>query len=237
MGTELPPPSGDEPRLAQDLFVASRRAWAPANRAGPERWLAELLALFDDREHWRESPAAALHWDAAVASDMKLIPARELPEPHRTLLVHEHHMTVALEAHYGRPVQLEKLAVRQVGDDYARKLLLRAGTDGPVVMAGIMRFLLQHCAEGVRQEILEARKPLGRILIEHDVMREIRAAAFLKVGLQNDLGELFGVIETSAAGAEETKSHTFGRLAVMLCNGEPAIELLEIVAPQSGDRR
>ena len=39
----------------------------------------------------------------------------DLPEPANTLLVHHHHMTVTLEAHYGGPVVLLALARRLEG--------------------------------------------------------------------------------------------------------------------------
>jgi hypothetical protein len=194
-------------------------------RISAQRWLEELLSLFPPEP----DSAPGTDWESSTAARLELIAGSEVPEPYATLLVHDHHMTAALEEHYGQNLSLELLAVRQRGEDYARKLLLRAGAGGPVALAGIMRFLLQHCGETVRREIVEGRRPLGRILVEYDVMRHVQSVAFLKVGLEGELGRLFG---ESASDATATRSgYTYGRLAVLFCNEEPAVELLEIVAP------
>lgn len=172
-------------------------------------WLEGLLDLFPE--------------DLEMFAGRAFVPDREVPEPYRSLLVHRHHMTVTLEEHHGRPVALEPRRVRREGTDYSRSLLLRSGPGGPVVMAGIMRISLQYCSNRVAAAILEERTPLGRILIENRVMRRIQAEAFLRFELDRGLRSLFG-----APGATD---HTYGRLAGILCNRLPAIELLEVVRP------
>ena len=52
--------------------------------AGPD--LAALLALFPPAHYLRHAEP---------------VPADKVPEPYRQLLVHEHHMTVTVEAHHG----------------------------------------------------------------------------------------------------------------------------------------
>ena len=134
-------------------------------------------------------------------------------------------MTVTLEKRHGQPVSLEVLDVRHLPEknDYARKLVLHAGDDGPVVMVGVMRLWLDHTSEAVRRDVTEARTPLGRILIEHGVLRRVEALAYLKVSLGGVFGELFN--------SPGTADFTYGRIAVIFVDEEPAIELLEIVSP------
>ncbi len=175
-------------------------------------WLADVLGLFPD---------ANLTMD-----QMHLVRPGCVPEPYKTLLVHEHHMTVTLERHHGSPVALETLLVRHDGDDYARKLLLRAGPGGPIVMAGIMRIWLRHVSDDVRSAIVGQREPLGRILIAHDVLRRIETVAFLRVHLGSTIGRVFGYAPEDVRGGS-----TYGRIAVLFCDGEPAVELFEVVAP------
>jgi hypothetical protein len=186
-------------------------------RRPPEEWLEELLELFPE-----DRPLFAGLEPAAPAA---------IPEPYRSLLVHDEHMTVTLEEFHATDLLLDVLAVRSSGSDYSRKLRLRAARSGRVVLAGILRFDFRHAEPEVRRKILEARIPLGRILIEHDVHRRVQSIAFFKIGLEHGLGALF---ETAPArrGAGGGALSTYGRLAMIFCNGEPAVELLEIVAPE-----
>ena len=74
----------------------------------------------------------------------------------------------------------------------------------------------------VRAEIESQQTPLGRILIQHDVLRKIHLMSLWQVQPGPDLCQILGL------AAPQT---TYGRAAVIDCNGEPAIELLEIVTP------
>ena len=175
--------------------------------AGP--WLTSVLGQFPD--------------DRIEAGQVEVLEGAALTGAYSGLLDHTHHMTVTLEERYGAPVHLEVLEVDHSGDSYSRKLILRAGEGGPVVLAGIMRFRLECVDQEVREEILEARTPLGRILIEHQVLRKIETIAFLRFPLRNSFGKLL-----DATGKEP---FTYGRLAIIFCDGEPAVELLELIPP------
>lgn len=185
--------------------------------------LEQLLALFPDSEWF--PPGIAI------------VPLEEVPEPHRSLLAHPHHMTVALEERHGAPVQLEVLDRRCDVDGYARKLCLHIDSPGRLgeaaslgdsrryVLHGIMRFHLEVCDEAVRDAVLDENVPLGRILIDRGVMRRLDPKAFCRVPMSAQLRSLYGAPEAR---------ETYGRIAVIVCDGYPAIELLEIIAP--GDR-
>jgi hypothetical protein len=181
----------------------------------PKSWLRELLDLFPD---------AGLSID-----DFEVIEAAEIPAPYRRLLDHHEHMTVSLEAHHRRPVRLHRLAARRDGSRYARRLFLTAGEDGPRVLSGIMRIDLNAISEPVRRAILEAGAPLGRILIENEVLRRVQSEAYLRVRLRRGPSSLFP--------GREDAGVAYGRLALIFCDERPAVELLEIVAPDSNDSR
>jgi chorismate-pyruvate lyase len=144
----------------------------------------------------------------------------DVPEPYHRLLVHNHHMTVTLEQHHGGPVALHVLAQRIAGDSYARRLTLSVGPDRRVVMFGIMRIDLTCVGDAVRREILSGATPLGRILIEHNVLRRVQFHQCLRFTGDGELGRLVPL-------------PTYGRLATISCDGRPAIELLEIVAGET----
>ncbi len=155
-------------------------------------------------------------------SEFEMVPADEVPPPYRGLLVHEHHMTVTVEGFYKDLVDVKILDRRQDEDVYARKILLSLQKSGRIVQFGIMRIHLHYCSDAVRDEILAGRTPLGRILIQHDVLRRIEPTAFLRVLPGPAMMKWFGLATARPA---------YGRLAIIHCNDQPAVELLEIVAP------
>lgn len=149
-----------------------------------------------------------------------------MPQPYRRLLVHSEHMTVTVETHHGSRVNLRVLDERTNHDWYARKILLtRADTDC-VVQFGIMRIDFHHCTPQVRESILKKQTPLGRILIDFDVLRRISPETYLRVV---PAGELLADFQL------QVSTPTYGRLATIYCEGEPAVELLEVVAPEPDD--
>src|SRR5262245_5083814 len=159
-----------------------------------------------------------------VPAQFEFVSADDVPEPYHRLLVHEHHMTVTVEAHHGDRVDVRVLARRLDGDTYARKILLTLQGSGRVVQFGIVRIHLRYCSQAVREEILAAKTPLGRILIEHDVLRRIEPTAYLRIIPGEAMMGWFNL---------DRPLPTFGRLAYIHCDGKPAIELLEIVTPES----
>ena len=146
----------------------------------------------------------------------------EMPEPYRSLLVHTHHMTVTVERHYGGPVNVTVLDTVRDGDEYLRQILLELRDGGKVVQHGIVQIALDLLSPPVRDKIVEGKTPLGRVLIEHDVLRHIQPAGYLKVEPGDDLCRWFGL---------ESPTTTYGRLGVIFTDGRPAIEVLEILAP------
>jgi chorismate-pyruvate lyase len=155
------------------------------------------------------------------------VPADEVPPPYHDLLVHEHHMTVTVEAHHGGLVDVRILARHHGKDTYARQILLVLQGTNQVVQFGIMRIHLRHCSPEVRAEILAGRTPLGRILIQHDVLRRIEPKAYLRIIPGPAMTKWFGL---------DRPVPTYGRLALIHCNEQPAVELLEIVAPESPEQ-
>jgi hypothetical protein len=179
----------------------------PMNKnAAPD--LATMLALFPPHDYLRG-------WEFVAAA--------RVPRPYQQLLVHEHHMTVTVEAHHGGLVDVEVLDKRMERNHYARKILLRLQRSGKVVQFGLMRVCFDFCTPEVRAEIRNEKTPLGRILIRHNVLRRIEPTAFLKVTPGPAMMGWFDLA---------VPTPTYGRLALIHCNGEPAVELLEIVAPE-----
>jgi hypothetical protein len=149
-------------------------------------------------------------------------PAR-MPEEARRLLDHRSHMTVAMERLHGGPVRLRVIDRREdAAGRYAREILLIA-PDGRVVQHGIVRIDLRRLAAEVADAIRSESLPLGRILIDAGLLRDVHGVALLEIAPGPHLSRLF----------DTTAATTHGRVATIDLDGVPAVELLEIVAPSS----
>ena len=146
----------------------------------------------------------------------------EMPETARKLLWHDEHMTETVEAFHGSPVDVSVLEASHTPTHYSRRILLSRQSDGQVVQFGIVRLNVASLAKAVREEIERQETPLGRILIQHDVLREVRPMSLWRVKPGPDLRKLFRLGESGVC---------FGRTALIYCDGLPAVELLEIVTP------
>ena len=152
------------------------------------------------------------------------IDAEQAPQRERELLVHRRHMTVTLEEHYHDRLRVVPYRVHQQGDLYGRKLDLVADSSGLVVMTGIMLFNFSCCNSKVRDLILAEEIPLGRILIENRVLRRISTETFVRIEARDPFVERFGL---------KVPQPAFGRLATIFYDGEPAVDLLEVVRPEA----
>lgn len=146
------------------------------------------------------------------------IEAGSVPEPARTLLDHRSHMTAAMERFHGS-VGLRVVATAAAGL-YAREIVLEDG-GGRAVQYGIVRIDLTALDEEIAREIRAARRPLGRILIDGGVLREVHDVALLEIAPGPHLCEVLGLTEN--------RGPLFGRVAEIELNGRKAVELLEVV--------
>lgn len=170
--------------------------------------LANLISLFPEGDGFIK---AAEH-----------IPAALTPEPYKRLLVHDRHMTIAMEEFHGSPVVVKVLSRKLEGNIYSRNILLNRSEDGSVVQFAVMRFDLNMVLPAVRDEILSERTPLGRILINYNVFRHVDLGAIFRIAV----GPVFAQLCGSSIGEV-----TYGRLATIFCNERPAVDLLEVAAP------
>ncbi len=144
----------------------------------------------------------------------------QLPLTYRQLLAHDHHMTVTVENHYGEPVQVEVLQRRPQGEHYAREILLRLEGSGQVVQYGIMRVDLSQIPQPGREAIRSERVPLGRVLIQHVQLRQVRLDTLYRIQPGARLARLLQLPPGRII---------YGRTALICLNGHPAVELLEVV--------
>ena len=162
--------------------------------------------------------------------------ATELPEIARGLLDHHGHMTVTVESFYGEPVDV-RVARSCFGDSpppqtsslenapksnwYAREITLHRHSDQAPVQYGIVRLRYDLLETDVWQEIHSEKIPLGRALIEHNVLREVELCALWEIHCGAPMSRLLNL-------SRGTK--VYGRTARIFCDHQPAIELLEVVS-------
>jgi len=157
-----------------------------------------------------------------LIAELEHIPSALTHEPYKRMLVHDHHMTVTMEEFHGCSVDVKILDRKLEGNSYSRKiLLLKSGTD-EVVQFGVVRFNFEYVTEQVRDEILAGEIPLGRVLINHNVLRHIDLGAIVRIRPGEELRGYFQMAPGDV---------TYGRLATIFCNHQPAVDLLEISAP------
>jgi chorismate-pyruvate lyase len=168
--------------------------------------LAELIGLF----HQASDDLGAF---AAAA---------KLSAPFAELLDHGNHMTVTVERFHDCPVDVQVLRERLSDDYYAREILLRRTRDGRVVQHGIVQIDRRSLPPDVWREIEARGEPLGRILIRHQVHREVELCGLWQVAAGPKLSEWFDCPASTI---------TYGRTALIHFDRQPALKLLEIIAP------
>lgn len=149
----------------------------------------------------------------------------DMPQDYQTLLAHDDHMTVTVEAFHGSLVDVRVLAEHRDGEVYTRSSLLQCQSDSRIVQLGIMRINMQGLSPTVREEIESRGTPLGRILIRHNVMRRVKLFRLWRISPGPALVTHLGVPDPTDGAAQ----HIFGRSAGIVVEGRPSVELLEIV--------
>ena len=148
----------------------------------------------------------------------------QIPFPEDQLLVHHGHMTEVLEKHHGVAVDVHVLEehLGDGGDVYTRKISLTPKNNpSKVVEWGIVRMDFRYMSPEVRAEILSKQMPLGAVLIKHNVLRRIKPRWFLRFPEAGPVLRLFG--------RPAQPGPAYGRVGTIYFDGEPAIEVLEIV--------
>jgi len=148
--------------------------------------------------------------------------ASAIPDPYDRLLNHHAHMTVTVESYYGQPVDVHVHRHHRSDRWYAREITLVTSRSRRIVQYGIVRLKPEILAPEVWQRIENRETPLGRVLIDHNVMREVELSELWRVEAGPSLAGLMHL---------RVGDRLYGRTALIHCDGVPTIELLEIIAP------
>jgi len=146
----------------------------------------------------------------------------DLTTDSRTLLAHTDHMTVALERFHHSTVSVRALSEWRDDASYARCSLLSRQSDGAIVQFGIMRIWVADLPPTAKDQIAKKQAPLGRVLIEHNLLRDVELITLWRIEPGRALQEHLQV---------NGKAPVFGRTAQILVDERPTVQLLEIVKP------
>ena len=127
--------------------------------------------------------------------DIEPIDGPALPEPYRSLLVHERDMTSTLGQFHGDDIGLKVLHRHSGGDAYYREVLLLAKSGRQPVEYGAIKIYLGQFPGSARDAITEAAAPLGQLLHDYGIGHLSRPSGFLRVECDDYIGGLFRLDE------------------------------------------
>jgi chorismate-pyruvate lyase len=154
---------------------------------------------------------------------LERIAGDQMPEPYRSLLVHEKDMTPTLEHFHGDEIHLQILNRELRAEAYFREVVLRLNGSEEAVEFGANKISLLLFPARARQLILEERLPLGRILRDCDLVHTTRAKAFFTVESDSVIG---GVLRVAPGTV------LYGRRATIFDPQQrPLSEIVEILPP------
>ena len=125
--------------------------------------------------------------------DIETIDGAALPEPYRSLLVHERDMTSTLGQFHGDDIGLKVLHWHNGDDAYYREVLLLAKRSQRPVEYGAIKINLGQVPEPARDAITRAGVPLGQLLHDYGIGHLSRPSGFLRVECDDHIGGLFGL--------------------------------------------
>ncbi len=154
---------------------------------------------------------------------LEQIEAEELPEPYKTLLVHNTDMTSTLETFHGRSIHLRVLGRQRRESEYHREVVLcLEGSEQPVEF-GAIKIFLERFNRSTCEQILAERWPLGRILKDRAIAYVSRPKAFLRLASDKFINSVLQLTGANLLyGRRNTLADTSGR---------PLAEIIEILPP------
>ena len=152
--------------------------------------------------------------------DARPIAPDDIPQPYRSLLVHQRDMTLTLEAHFGGRVVLRPLSTFTAGPWYYRRVLLAQEYSGRPVEMGAIRIKLAAFPRKVQAEIRRNQVPLGRILRDGGVDFTSMPREFFAVAPNAEMMGVFWMREPRTL---------YGRRTEVLLDGKALGDIVEVL--------
>jgi len=151
-----------------------------------------------------------------------------VPEPYRSLLVHQNDMTPTLERFHAGDIYIRALSSEQRDGAYFREVVLHRASDDCPVEFGANCIHLSRFTPEARWMILQEKVPLGRILKDHQIEHSTQTLEFFRLKPDELIA---GALQLTAPVS------LYGRQAI-LCDFQArplsqVVEILPVVSPFS----
>lgn len=157
--------------------------------------------------------------------ELQSLEGSAIPEPYGRLLVHHRDMTSQLAEFYQDAVALTVLQSRLVEETLCREVVLRLAQTGQPVEYGAIEINLAVCAEPLREQIEEGRRPLGGLLKVFDVAYTSQPKVFFQITSDAMITQALRLTEPAKL---------YGRCNLLLeSSGAVLAKIVEILAPVS----
>jgi chorismate-pyruvate lyase len=161
--------------------------------------------------------------------DVFQVEGHDVPEPYRSLLVHDRDMTPTLAAAHGRNMQLRVFERILREDVLARQIILEVEDTGTPVIFAAIKIYLDRFPVGARRLILEGQQPFGTILHGQKIVHFSRPEAFIRVVPDETINRALG---------QTAPSVLYGRRSALWNSANiPLAQVLEILPPMAPGRR
>ena len=148
------------------------------------------------------------------------VEAHDIPEPYRSLLVHEKEMTPTLESAYHRmDLRVLKYALR--GAVVSRQVVLvLEGTEMAVAFCAI-KIYLEHFPPEAKRLVLERKRPLGTILNSERVPHSSHPRAYIQVAADETINRALDLTHSGVLYGRRNKlidssQHTLAQVVEIL---------------------
>jgi chorismate-pyruvate lyase len=147
----------------------------------------------------------------------------EMPEPYKSLLVHDGDMTSRLQAFHGDDIHIQLLARHTHDNEYYREVVLTLNGVKKPVEFGAIKIVLDLFPVPAQKEILNEHRPLGYILKKFDIAHSSRPKSFLAVTSDDFINQALKL----------TGAHSlYGRRNTLIDPWDrPLAEIVEILPP------
>jgi hypothetical protein len=120
-----------------------------------------------------------------------------IPEPYRSLLVHERDMTGTLGAFWKSKIELRPLRIDRGEQTLYRRVVLWAVEPGIPVEAGAIRIFLNRFPLQSLRAITQSQRPLGGILTDYQISYRSSPQGYFQIRTNGFLREAFGDVAES----------------------------------------
>lgn len=158
-----------------------------------------------------------------VVPAASLVDGADMPEPYRTLLVHDRDMTPTLEKFHGDRIHLRTIGRRLDGDALSRLVVLTTNDALKPVEFGAIVIHLEQFPAAAREVLLGCRVPLGTVLAEFGIEHYSRPSAFLSVHADPLIN---GSLDTTGTDVRYGRRNVLRNAA-----GDSLADVLEILPP------